>query len=174
MIDGDLIDIDNRPALRFRRRLDHPVERVWRAVTEPAELEQWFVASVPWKPEAGEVFEAMGERGEITRLEPLRVIEWTWGGELTRFELFPAGDGCVLEFTHVFDDRALGAQHATGWEAYLNRLDAHLAGGFLSEEAAHEGAPAVHERYAERFGLDPEVGRRMFAAREDQARAEPR
>ena len=106
----------------------------------------------------------MGERGEITELEPSRVIAWTWGGELFRFELSPDGEGCVLVFVHVFDDRALGAQHAAGWEVYLNRLDAHLAGGFLSEEAAHEAAPELHERYAERFGLDPEVGRRMFAA----------
>ncbi len=44
MMDGDLISIDNRPALRFERRLDHSVERVWRAVTEPAELDRWFVA----------------------------------------------------------------------------------------------------------------------------------
>ena len=173
MMDGDLITIDGRPALRFERRLDHPVERVWRAVTEPAELENWFVAAAPWKPEAGEVFEAMGERGEITELEPPRVIAWTWGGELCRFELSPDGDGCVLVFVHAFDDRALGAQHAAGWEVYLNRLDAHLAGRFLSEEEAHEAAPELHERYAERFGLDPEVGRRMFAAHRNEAGTGP-
>ena len=173
MMDGDLISIDDRPALRFERRLNHSVERVWRAVTEPAELDRWFVAAAPWKPEAGEVFEAMGEQGEITELEPPRVIAWTWGGELFRFELSPDGEGCVLVFVHVFDDRALGAQHAAGWEVYLNRLDAHLAGGFLSEETAHEAAPELHERYAERFGLDPEVGRRMFAARQDQSGTEP-
>lgn len=30
--------IDGRPALVFERYLAHPVERVWRAVTEPREL----------------------------------------------------------------------------------------------------------------------------------------
>ena len=40
--------VDGRPALRFERRLKHSVERVWRAVTEPAELARWFVvAEVP-------------------------------------------------------------------------------------------------------------------------------
>ncbi len=35
MMNGTLQTIDGRPALRFERRLDHSIERVWRAVTEP-------------------------------------------------------------------------------------------------------------------------------------------
>ena len=167
-MNGSLETVDGRPALRFERRFDHPVERVWRAITEPAELERWFVAPVDWKPEAGEVFESMGEAGTITELDPPRLIAYTWGGELLRFELRPDAGGCTLVFTHVFDDRALGAQHAAGWEIYLDRLDAHLAGGFLGEEEAHAAFPELHERYAERFGLDPEVGRRSFAAMQEQ------
>ena len=31
--------IENRPALSFERRLSHPVEVVWRAITESDELE---------------------------------------------------------------------------------------------------------------------------------------
>jgi uncharacterized protein YndB with AHSA1/START domain len=162
-MNGRLISVGDRPALRFDRHLDHSVERVWRAVTEPAELERWFVDAIEWKPEAGEVFETGDQAGEITELDPPRLIAWSFGGDGFSFELRPEGDGCLLVFTHVFDDRALGAQHASGWEAYFNRLDAHLAGGFLSEEDAHEPVPELHERYAERFGLDPEVGRRMFA-----------
>lgn len=71
-------------------------------------------------------------------------------------------------FTHVFDDRALGAQHAAGWEVYFNRLDAHLSGSFLSEEEAHKVAPELHERYAASFGLDPEPGRRTFGRQRQQ------
>jgi hypothetical protein len=68
----------------------------------------------------------------------------------------------------VFDDRAEGAQHAAGWETYFKRLDAHLAAGYLSEEDAHRDIAELHEAYAERFGLDPAVGRRAIA--EIQAR----
>ena len=72
------------------------------------------------------------------------------------FELTPAGDGCVLVFTHVFDPRlGPGWQHAAGWETYLNRLDAHVAGGFLSEEAAHEGVSELIEHYRRRFEGEP-------------------
>jgi uncharacterized protein YndB with AHSA1/START domain len=38
------------PAVRLERRLPHPVERVWRAVNEPSELAQWFVAPVERTP----------------------------------------------------------------------------------------------------------------------------
>lgn len=162
-MNGTLQTVDGRPALRFERHLAHPVERVWRAVTDPAELDRWFVATVQWIPAEGETFESHGQSGEITELDPPRTIAWTWGDERFRFELRPDGGACVLVFTHVFGDRSLGAQHAAGWEVYFNRLDVHLAGGFLSEEEAHGAAPELHERYAEAFELDPEVGRRMFA-----------
>jgi len=144
--------IDGRPALRFERRLPHPVERVWRAVTEPSELSRWFVAEVPWTPAPGEEFEAYGERGRITALEPPRRIAWEWGTERYAFELAPDGDGCRLVFIHVFNpELGPGWQHAAGWETYFARLDAHLDGGFLSEEAAHEGFEARMAGYRERF-----------------------
>jgi len=152
MLTGSQQTVDGRPALRFERHLDHAIERVWRAVTEPDELARWFVSEVSWKPEAGEVFEALGETGRITALEPPRLIAWSWGVERFSFELTPDGDGCLLVFTHVFNPQlGPGSQHAAGWETYLNRLDAHLAGGFLSEEDAHQGIDDLLARYRETF-----------------------
>ena len=144
--------VDGRPALRFERRLDHSVERVWRAVTEPAELARWFVAEMPWTPVAGEAFEAGGETGRITALEPPRLLAWTWGVERYSFELAADGAGCLLVFTHVFDPQ-LGPswQHAAGWETYLNRLDVHLDGEYLSEKDAHDGIDALVARYQAAF-----------------------
>jgi uncharacterized protein YndB with AHSA1/START domain len=132
------ITIDGRPALRVERRLAYPVTRVWRAVTEPAELERWFPATAQWGPEEGETFEAYGGEGEVTKVDPPHSIVWTFGGEHFSFELQADGDdACVLTFIHVFDDAGLQAQHARGWEIYFTRLDVHLAGGYLSEEDAH-------------------------------------
>jgi uncharacterized protein YndB with AHSA1/START domain len=155
MMTGSEQIVDGRPALRFERRLHHSIERVWRAVTEPAELSRWFVSEVPWTPEPGEVFEAEGETGRITALEPPRLLAWTWGVERYSFELTADGDGCVLVFTHVFNPE-LGPswQHAAGWETYFSRLDAHLAGGHLSELEAHEGVDELIAQYREAFGPD--------------------
>ena len=63
MNDGTLVTIDGRPALCFVRVLPHPLERVWRAVSVPAELERWLPAAAKWKPAAGEVFEVGGING---------------------------------------------------------------------------------------------------------------
>ena len=165
MISGTLETIDGSPALRFERALPHAVERVWRAVTEPAELQHWFVAPVPWTPTLGETFEGGGASGRITALEPPHVIRWEWGAERYSFELRPVDDGCMLVFTHVFDAKyGPASQHAAGWETYFARLDAQLAGGALSEERAHDRVGELHERYAARFGEDPGPGRKMIAS----------
>jgi hypothetical protein len=150
---GSEITVDGRPALRFERNLNHPIERVWQAVTAPAELERWFVAPAPWTPAPNEEFEAGGETGRITELEPPRLIAWTWGIEQYSFELSPSEAGCLLVFTHVFNPE-LGPswQHAAGWETYLSRLDAYLDGGFLSEEDAHKGIDERMDRYRAAFG----------------------
>jgi uncharacterized protein YndB with AHSA1/START domain len=163
-INGTLELIDGRPALRFERELAHPVERVWRAISEPAELERWFPAAADWTPAAGEIFEACGMTGEVTEVDPPHRLSWTFNGELYRFELSAQQGGCVLVFTHVSDDSTLAAQTATGWEIYPSRLEPYLAGGFLSEDDAHEPWEEIHERYAERFGVDPTPGRTFIAA----------
>lgn len=155
--------VDGRPALVFERYLAHSVQRVWRAVSEPAELERWMPAAADWMPEVGEAFEVGGQTGKITQLEPPHLIAWTFAGDLFRFELRAEGQGCAFVFTHVFDDVTLAAQTAAGWESYLERLDSHLADEYLSEERAHEPVGERHERYAARFGLDPTPGRAFIA-----------
>jgi uncharacterized protein YndB with AHSA1/START domain len=162
MTDGTLETIDGRPALRFERALAHPVERVWRAISEPAELERWFPAAAEWTPRAGEVFEAYGGTGEVIEVAAPHRLAWTYGGDRFSFELTDQDGGCRLVFLHVFDDRTLAAQTAAGWETYLSRLEPHLAGGYLSETEAHESWGEVHERYAERFGVDPTPGRQFL------------
>jgi Activator of Hsp90 ATPase homolog 1-like protein len=122
-MNGTQQTVDGRPAVRIERRLAHPVERVWRAITEPEELRQWSPG--------GE------ETGSIREVDPPRLVVYESERDTFRFELLPDGDGCRLVFTHVFDDPAIGERTAAGWEIYFDRFDVHLAGGFLSEEDAH-------------------------------------
>ena len=136
--------VDGRPALRVERRYNPSVERVWRAVTEPQELARWFVAEAQWTPALGEEFPG----GRVTELEAPHRFAWIWGDQFFAFDLNADGDGCLLVFTHVFDPNAGPPwQHAAGWETYFDRLEAHLGGGFLSEEDAHAGIDELIERY---------------------------
>ncbi|SDD44610.1 SRPBCC domain-containing protein [Rhodococcus tukisamuensis] len=165
MIHGTLETIDDHPTLRFTLSLADPVERAWRAVSVPAELERWFPASVDWTPAVGETFEAGGATLEVTEVDPPQRLAWTYAGLPQSFEVAAEGDGCRLTFTcAIDDDLTLVAQTATGWEAYLLRLDPHLRGEHVTEEMAHEKWAEIHERYAELFGVDPEPGRKFAAA----------
>jgi hypothetical protein len=147
-MNGSLETVDNRAVLRFERHLDHPVERVWRAITDPDELRHWFPP---------------GEGLEVTESEPPRLLAGSWYGDEVRFELRPDGDGCVLVFSHAFADRAKAARDAAGWDRCFARFDALLAGEPMSEADSLQAWPEVHELYAERFGVDPELGRKAFA-----------
>jgi uncharacterized protein YndB with AHSA1/START domain len=144
--------VDGQAALRIERRFAHSVERVWQAVSEPAEMERWFVGPVAWIPEQGEEFEAMGATARVHAVDPPRRLAWSWGVESYSFELTPDGDGCLLVFTHVLNpEMGPDWQFAAGWETYFDRLEAHLGGGFLSEEDAHADIDARMDHYREAF-----------------------
>jgi Activator of Hsp90 ATPase homolog 1-like protein len=78
-MNGSLETIDGRPALRFERRYEHSVERVWKAITDPDELRHWF-------PTGAEL--------EIAESEPPRLLSGSWYGD-------PCGSSCVPTATAV-------------------------------------------------------------------------
>ena len=79
--------LEDGPILRLERRYDPPVERVWRAISEPGERAHWFPADMPLT---------------VTESAPPHLLEAFWGEDALRFELRPEGDGCILVFTHAF------------------------------------------------------------------------
>ena len=145
--------------LHLERHYEHSRERVWRAITDPAELAHWFPANEPL---------------HVTESEPPSLLSGTWFGDVLRFELRPHGEACVLLFSHTFGGREKGARDAAGWDRCFARLDALLAGTPISEAESLRDWPQVNERYAERFGLDPELRsvRRISGAAVDERRRE--
>ena len=132
---GTYETVDGRPAVRFERRLAHPAEAVWRAVTEPEELRHWFPATVTLDPRRGGRIEFAAEdapttEGEVTEYDPPRRFAFTWGGSLVSMELEPEDDGaaCRLTFVHVLETRVAAARDAAGWHVCLDRLEDRLAG----------------------------------------------
>lgn len=141
---GELRTVDGRSVLRMERRLAHPPERVWGALTESARLADWFPdrISIELRP-GGAVTYSEGEPGVVTDLDPPRLIAWTWDSDHLRFELHPDGEGTRLVLTHTFDDRAGAASFAAGWHGCLEALDG-------TPEGDHE---ARHEYYLAHLGL---------------------
>ncbi|MEA2292769.1 MAG: hypothetical protein QOE86_408 [Solirubrobacteraceae bacterium] len=131
---GTFETVDDRPALRFERRLRHPVERVWRAITEPADLAQWFPDTIEadWRAGAVRFLDHVqgGSTGEVLEHDPPRRLAYTWYTNELRFELEPDGDGAtLLRLTALLGEREAAARDAAGWHVCLDRLEQALATG---------------------------------------------
>jgi len=156
-VNGTLQTVDGRSVLRFERRLAHPLAKVWRAITEPAQLTHWFPADMAGEFQPGGkidfIFregEAQNGTGTITEFDPPRVFAYSWGDDILRWELQPDGDGCVLTFTHTFDDRPSAGSFAAGWHYCLDGL------ALVLEEKPVEVPnrwTELHVAYDETFGL---------------------
>ncbi|HWM05996.1 MAG TPA: SRPBCC domain-containing protein [Actinophytocola sp.] len=130
---------DGRVALRFERRLAHPREKVWRALTEPDRLRAWFVEIIDYDRSrldfaAGAELSFVADgfptgRGEVTAYDPPTLLEYTWDGETLRFELMVDGaSGCLLVFTNIVDGPETAAAVTSGWRTGLARLAVALDG----------------------------------------------
>jgi len=153
---------DGRPALRIERHLKHPPELVWRAITEPEQLNAWYpIRARSIDLRVGGRIEFEGMHAVVTQLDPPKVFAFSEhappemkreSDDLIHFELTPDGLGCRLVFTHVFDDRPAAASYASGWTVCLNALEALVHGD--SEFRMERPSDEHHEQLIHQFGLD--------------------
>ncbi len=125
---------DGRWQLRFTRTLEHPVEKVWRAVTEPEHLAAWFPTSIEGERSPGAslrfVFPndfAPPMDGEMLAYEPQSLVEFSWGPDVLRLELRPVAEGTELTLLDTLEERGKAARDGAGWHACLEALGAALA-----------------------------------------------
>lgn len=128
--------------IRFRRVLPYAVADVWAAITDPAQLAQWWLPfdadiTVALRP-GGEL--RMAGRGEdgptmtftILRVEAPTLLEHTHAdeGSYVRWELAPVEGGCELRLSHFVKDvdQAIDNCYVVGLHTSLSRLEPLLAG----------------------------------------------
>jgi uncharacterized protein YndB with AHSA1/START domain len=156
---GTFETIDERPALRFERRIAHPIEAVWEAITRPEELAHWFPCQVEVDLRLGgrmtfhfaehDLPDAVSTLlGEVTELDPPRRFAFVWGEDHLHFELEPADDGAtMLRFLVELDQREKAARDAAGWHVCLDQLEATLAGA--DDDALTGAGSQWREHYTE-------------------------
>jgi uncharacterized protein YndB with AHSA1/START domain len=136
--------------------IEAPVDVVWRAVTEPAQLARWFADDVELEPTPdceGTLTFHYGERSltyqvAVRAVEPERLFSYRWqhprgataaegNSTLVEFTLSPEGGGTLLrvvetgveEMDWPADQQYRYAnEHSDGWVHYFGRLHDHLAG----------------------------------------------
>jgi len=130
--------------LTVERHIPAPPERVWRALTDPAELAAWF-----WPPRFETVAELetreggalriasapaeLAVTGTVTAVDPGHGFSttWRWDGEdietRVTIALTPDGDGTRVTVRHDgFADGEAAAEHVRGWNDCLDRLPGML------------------------------------------------
>jgi uncharacterized protein YndB with AHSA1/START domain len=166
MKEGTLERRGERQVIRFERRLAHPVERVWRAITEPDEITAWLALAELELEEGGRVVltwqntddegNTAVARGSVSALDPPRLLELDTDihGRL-RWELEPAGDGTMLTFTAEVELPAdFETEVIAGWHIHLDHLEEVLDGGTIDWPNWHRDHrpdwERIHESYAAR------------------------
>ncbi len=139
-----------RYTLRLSRVIAAPLERVWRAIIEPAEIAKWLGATVTHDARVDGRMRVDWEGtylagGRILAFEPPHLVEYEWdtlperdSNSVVRFELREASAGTELTLIHrdmTPDDAPL---NSAGWHAHLDALEAVLAGDKLDWRARSE------------------------------------
>ncbi len=145
--------------VRFERQLAHPPEKVWRVLTEPGLLNQWFPQEVEGEWIVGAklrfVMKSEDFRGEVLAVDPPRLLAYRWGESVLRCELIAEGDNCRLIFSESFEDSSIAARDAAGWEMCLSDLEAVLAER-TPTEFEMDAWRVVFNRYVPKF--EPQAG----------------
>ncbi len=164
---GARIDKDGEKwTLVLVRELRHAPEKVWRALTDPVHLREWApfeadgslsTAGATVKLSAVGAPVATVSEASIRRAEPLKLLEYNWGGQDLRWELEAAGGGTRLTLWHNIDRRYI-AMGAAGWHVCFDVLE-HFLGGepigrIVGPDAMKlEGWQRLHAEYAKQFGV---------------------
>jgi uncharacterized protein YndB with AHSA1/START domain len=93
----------------------HPPDRVWRALTDPAEMAQWLMAN-DFEPRVGHRFRFRAKPqpgwrgivdGEVLEVDPPRRLSYSWTGDPSwkrptrvTWTLVPSGGGTRLTLEH--------------------------------------------------------------------------
>ena len=146
---GEAAKLDGgRVRLRFVRAYPHSVQRVWQALTDPAETEKWWARSrgslragssfdLQWlnAKDEGHGTEMDWWNGRVLACDPPQLFEFsnTMHGtirmELSSEAVGPVQEGTRLVFTNVIsapDEVVL--MSLAGWHTHLDHLQEALAG----------------------------------------------
>ena len=158
-MDGTLYRDGEAFAIRFERILQHPIDRVWAALTERDRLAEWLGdVDIELRPggairivfsgvEPPAVLETAVDEFDPPRLLQFRFDDRAGDGNLVRFELTDQGKATrlVLTQSRVPSEHEL-ADNAAGWHVRIDMLGASLDHG--RQELPWARVEELNTRYA--------------------------
>jgi uncharacterized protein YndB with AHSA1/START domain len=145
--------IENGYTARFERRLKHSVEQVWSMLTENEKLSKWFSElRIDDLREGGiikfDMQDGTFEEMEILELKMYSVLEYTWGEDIVRFELYPEPESCrlvLIEKIKTITNHT--PKDLAGWHVCLDVINALLDGRTI--ESREEEWKKWYEKYVQ-------------------------
>ena len=149
------------------KELRHAPEKVWEAITDPAQLREWAPFDADGSLAAGGRKVKLTTVGApslhvtettITRAEAPKVLEYNWGGFDMRWQLDAHGRGTRLTlWTSI--PRPFIAMGAAGWHVCFDVLDHLLSGTPVGRTVGPDamkfaGWQRLHAEYAKQFGIE--------------------
>jgi uncharacterized protein YndB with AHSA1/START domain len=148
------------------RELRHSPEKVWQALTDPAQLREWApfdadgslgtVGATVKLTTVGAPAPHVSET-TVTRADAPKVLEYNWGNKV-RWELEALGRGTRLTLWTSIDRRFI-SMGAAGWQICFDVLERLLAsqpiGRIVGVEALKFGGwQRLNAEYAKQFGIE--------------------
>jgi uncharacterized protein YndB with AHSA1/START domain len=148
------------------RELRHSPEKVWDALTDPAQLSEW--APFDADHDLGQVgpvkLTTVGMPSpnvtdtKVTRADAPNLLEYKWGDQEIRWQLEALGQGTRLTLWHNIN-RNFISMGAAGWHICLDVLDGLLDGEPIGRIVAgdalqFEGWQRLNKEYAAQFGVE--------------------
>lgn len=130
-----LIQRGDSPAVRIEHPLLHAAERVWAALTVPAESARWFPSTLTVEPRVGGTVTFAGDpntpdsAGTVLAYDSQQHLAFSWGTNELHFDLTAVSpEECLLVLTDVLTHESEAARNAAGWHVCFAPLDRHLSG----------------------------------------------
>jgi len=120
-----------------------PIAKVWSAYTTPTDIRQWNAASDDWHTTKSVVDLRVGGQfssrmeakdgsfgfdfaGTYTKIEPEKVIEYTFGERAAVVEFLPTADGVNVRVTFGAETQNPVEMQRSGWQAILDNFAKHV------------------------------------------------
>lgn len=137
--------------LRFVRDLAHPPEVVWSAITKANQLQKWLPYSIDRDIDSeGPAILTMNDGSEpptyditVSRVEPGRLVEYTWGESVLVWEIQAAGSGSRVVLLHTVPNPEWVTPAAAGWHMCLDLAELMLTGIEWGDLAPIVGSAAM-------------------------------
>jgi uncharacterized protein YndB with AHSA1/START domain len=121
----------------IERKISHPPEKIWRALTQPHLIEEWLMKN-DFEPAVDHRFNFTADWGsvdcQVLQVEPNKTLSYTWAAygleSVVTWTLTPIGTGTHLrmEQSGFRADQEQAYQGARfGWQKFLASLDQVLA-----------------------------------------------